>query len=377
LTTTDQALLREYAHQVSERKLSADPAQQAVIEKLAALGVCLETVARPGYLRRWLAARRPDRFPIQSCRGVYLWGGVGRGKTWMMDLFHAQLPARSSKRVHFQHFMQSVHAKLSRRDHRQRPLELVAAQLARESRVICLDEFFVLDIADAMILCGLIEALLRRGVVLVITSNIAPDKLYEGGLQRERFLPAIAQLKAHLEVVEIAAGTDYRLRYLEAASTYLDSGDMHSETQLDELFTRLAGTSDQGKQTLKIEGRRIAARRRANGMAWFDFSVLCEGPRGTNDYIALAQEMHTVFLSAVPAFTEQQDDAARRFIALVDEFHDRGVKLIVSAAAPPQSLYQGTRLRAAFERTASRLIEMRSRDYLSRAHQEAGERERR
>jgi cell division protein ZapE len=377
LTTTDQALLREYAHQVSERKLSADPAQQAVIEKLAALGVCLETVARPGYLRRWLAARRPDRFPIQSCRGVYLWGGVGRGKTWMMDLFHAQLPARSSKRVHFQHFMQSVHAKLSRRDHRQRPLELVAAQLARESRVICLDEFFVLDIADAMILCGLIEALLRRGVVLVITSNTAPDKLYEGGLQRERFLPAIAQLKTHLEVVEIAAGTDYRLRYLEAASTYLDSGDMHSETQLDELFTRLAGTSDQGKQTLKIEGRRIAARRRANGMAWFDFSVLCEGPRGTNDYIALAQEMHTVFLSAVPAFTEQQDDAARRFIALVDEFHDRGVKLIVSAAAPPQSLYQGTRLRAAFERTASRLIEMRSRDYLSRAHQEAGERERR
>jgi cell division protein ZapE len=377
LTTTDQALLREYARQVSERKLSADSGQQRVVDHLAELSLCLETIPRPGYLRRWLAARRPDRFHIQSCRGIYLWGGVGRGKTWMMDLFHAQLPAHSSKRVHFQHFMKSVHAKLGRRDHRLRPLELVAAQLARESRVICLDELFVLDIADAMILHGLIEGLLRRGVVLVITSNTPPDKLYDGGLQRERFLPAIALLKARLDVVEITDGPDYRLRHLEAAPTYLRSQDTDSETQLDALFTRLAGTSAQSPQTLKLEGRRITTRRCANGMVWFDFSMLCEGPRGTNDYIALAQEMHTVFISSVPAFNEQQDDAARRFIALVDEFYDRGVKLIVSAAAEPQGLYQGTRLRAAFERTASRLIEMRSRDYLARAHQEATVRERR
>jgi cell division protein ZapE len=243
--------------------------------------------------------------------------------------------------------------------------------MARETRVLCLDEFYVLDIADAMILYALIEALLRRGVTLVITSNTPPQHLYEGGLQRDRFVPAIALLREMLDVVEIAPGIDYRLRQLEAASTYLVT-DPTADVKLDELFSRLAGDSESTKATfIKIEGRRIATRRQASGMVWFCFDDICEGPRGTGDYLALAEEMHTVFISGVPILNEQRDDAARRFITLIDEFYDQSVKLVLSAAAEPQALYQGERLRGAFARTASRLIEMRSRSYLGRAHQTA------
>jgi cell division protein ZapE len=370
LISGKEELLGQYQRELDKRGLVPDPAQREIVDRFAQLLQCLEVTPRPGYLRRWLAARNPERFAVRTCRGIYLWGGVGRGKTWLMDLFHLQLP-RTSKRMHFHHFMRSVHAKLRRRDHRERPLELVAAQMARETRVLCLDEFYVLDIADAMILYALIEALLRRGVTLVITSNTPPQHLYEGGLQRDRFVPAIALLRELLDVVEIAPGIDYRLRQLEAASTYLVT-DPTADVKLDELFSRLAGDSESTKATfIKIEGRRIATRRQASGMVWFCFDDICEGPRGTGDYLALAEEMHTVFISGVPILNEQRDDAARRFITLIDEFYDQSVKLVLSAAAEPQALYRGERLRGAFARTASRLIEMRSRSYLGRAHQTA------
>jgi cell division protein ZapE len=300
------------------------------------------------------------------CRGIYLWGPVGRGKSWLVDLFQQQ-QARHSRRLHFQHLMRDVHAALARMRRRERPLDVVAAQMAARARVWCIDEFEVTDIADAMILHGLVTALLDRGVVLVMTSNTPPERLYAGGLQRERFLPAIALLERQLDVVELAAGPDYRLRQLEGNATYLPSAAADTPARMRELFERLAGTGLAAEPQMIIEDRPVATRGHAGGMAWFDFSVLCEGPRSAADYIAIAQRLHTVFVADVPRFDGNNDDAARRFIVLIDELYDRRVRLVVSAAAEPADLYAGDRLRGQFERTASRLMEMRTAGYLGAA----------
>jgi cell division protein ZapE len=262
--------------------------------------------------------------------------------------------------MHFQHFMREVHARRRGLGGAERPLDRIASQLARTARAWCLDEFMVQDIGDAMILHGVLEGLLRRGVVLVITSNTPPQRLYEGGLQRERFLPAIALLTRLLDVIEIGAGVDYRRQQLARAETWLDSGDASAAARMHALFERLAGTGAVDRErTMLVEDRTIPARAHAGGMAWFDFAALCEGPRSADDYIALARQLHTVFLSGVPVFDGSNDDAARRFIALVDELYDQRVRLVIAAAAGPAALYRGERLRGAFERTASRLIEMR------------------
>jgi len=282
-----------------------------------------------GLLHLWRGVRYDP-----CCRGVYLWGPVGRGKTWLVDLFQQQ-QARHSRRLHFQHLMRNVHAALARLKRRERPLALVAARMASQARVWCVDEFEVTDIADAMILHGLVAALLDRGVVLVMTSNTPPVRLYAGGLQRER------------------------------AATYLPAVAPDTAARMQALFEHLAGpASIHAAAVMQIEHRPIAARCHAGGMAWFDFRALCEGPRSAADYIAIARQLHTVFLSDVPRFDGTNDDAARRFIALVDELYDRRVRLVISAAAEPAQLYAGERLRAAFERTASRLMEMRSAAYL-------------
>jgi cell division protein ZapE len=232
--------------------------------------------------------------------------------------------------------------------------------------VYCLDEFMVQDIGDAMILHGVLDGLLRRGVVLVTTSNTPPSRLYEGGLQRERFLPTIALLERMLDVVEIMPGEDYRQRQLRAAPTWLHSRDAATTQRMRELFARLAGNAAvDDAHSMMVEGRPIATLRHAGGLAWFTFAALCEGPRAADDYIAIARRMHTVFLSDVPVFDGHNDDAARRFIALVDELYDRRVKLIVSAAAEPLELYRGERLARDFGRTASRLVEMRGSEYLA------------
>jgi cell division protein ZapE len=262
--------------------------------------------------------------------------------------------------------MREIHARRRRLGRQERPLDLIAALLARSARVYCLDEFMVQDIGDAMILHGVLEGLLRRGVVLVITSNTAPERLYEGGLQRERFLPAINLLRRDLDVLQIGAGADYRQRQLQSTPTYLLADGADTVGRMQALFQRLAGTQGVDRAaTMQIEDRPIETLCHAGGMAWFSFSVLCEGPRSSDDYIAIARRLHTVFLSDVPRFDGGNDDAARRFIALIDELYDQHVRLVISAATEPDQLYRGERLRQVFERTSSRLIEMRSPDYLA------------
>jgi cell division protein ZapE len=311
----------------------------------------------------WLPV--PARAPQ---RGLYLWGGVGRGKTMLMDWFYGSLQGSGRERVHFYRFMRRVHAELRAAPQRTQPLERVAERLARAARVICLDEFFVADIADAMILAALFEGLFRRGVTLVATSNTAPQDLYKDGLQRERFLPAIDLLRKHMDVLHLDGGVDYRLRQLEQAPTYLDSTLPGTALQLQQRFAALAGDSATGPQTLSIEERGIAALATGAGMAWFEFRELCDGPRSQNDYIELAHSYHTIFIANIPEFTWANEDAARRFISAIDEFYDRGVKIVVSAAAPPAARYRGERLQLEFQRAASRLIEMQSQQYLAREH---------
>jgi len=302
--------------------------------------------------------------------GLYLWGGVGRGKTYLMDAFYDSLPFENKLRVHFHRFMQQVHRKLQTLDGQKNPLQRVAEDLSEQTCVLCFDEFFVSDITDAMILGGLMEQLFQRGVTLVATSNIVPDALYKDGLQRQRFLPAIELVKRHTEVVNVDGGVDYRLRVLERAEIYHHPLDEQADRGLLDSFMQLAPDRDTitVNEQVEIEGRQLTSVRGGDDVIWFEFAALCEGPRSQNDYIEIARMYHAVLLSNVPVMGAAQDDAARRFINLVDEFYDRNVKLILSAATAITDLYQGQRLAFEFERTKSRLLEMQSHDYLAREH---------
>jgi cell division protein ZapE len=308
-----------------------------------------------------------ERKPVT---GMYLWGGVGRGKTFLMDLFFDSLPFPEKLRTHFHRFMQRIHHELRSLSGQVDPLEVLADRLARETRVLCFDEFFVSDIGDAMLLGDLLGHLFDRGVTLVATSNIPPASLYENGLQRRRFLPAIEALQRHTEVLKLDGATDYRLRLLEQAATYRAPLDADATHWLAERFAALAPdhSSVEADVELEIEGRAIRCRRCGDDVAWFDFAALCDGPRSQNDYIELARLFHAVLLSDVPRFDWRMEDQARRFISLVDEFYDHNVKLIVSAEVAVEELYQGERFTFEFERTRSRLLEMRSHEYLARTH---------
>jgi cell division protein ZapE len=323
-------------------------------------------LARNSLLGRGLDLLPRPRVPL---RGLYLWGGVGRGKTFLVDEFFAELPVREKRREHFHRFMQDVHGRLRRHRARRSPLEHVAAEFATKARILCIDELVVNDVADAMILGNLLAALFRCGVTLVATSNIPPSGLYHGGLQRERFLPAIALLEKHCRVAELDAGMDYRLRELERATLWLGPGVADAEVRLEAEFDRLTGGCGANDVQIRVEGRAVRARRCAEDVVWFGFRELCEGPRSAADYIEIARCFHAVFVSGVPVLDARADDAARRFVTLVDEFYDRGVKLFVSAGADaPGGLYRGERLAFEFRRTASRLHEMQGRDYLARPH---------
>jgi cell division protein ZapE len=319
-----------------------------------------------------LVAKRPRRRLVgapgwPAVPGLYLWGKVGRGKTWLMDAFCESLPFSKKRRTHFHRFMLEVHAR--RKDHadEQDPIGKVAADIAAESRVLCFDEFFVSDIADAMILGRLTEVLFERGVTLVATSNVPPAELYKNGLQRERFVPAIERIQAQCAVLELDSPTDYRLRALTHAEIYHSPSDAAAEANLAAWFDELA--PEPGKAgTLTIEGRPIPARKLAEGVAWFDFAAVCDGARSAADYIEIARTHHSVLLSRVPRLTGDDEDAARRFITLVDEFYDRGVKLILAADVPREQLYAGKRLAFEFQRAQSRLTEMQSQEYLARPH---------
>ena len=359
-------VLERYRHEIAVRHFSADPGQLAAVARLEELRHRLLAAPAAG-TPRWLAGLLPAR-PRAAVPGLYLWGGVGRGKTWLMDLFFASLPFPQRRRRHFHRFMHDVHAQLKQLKEQRAPLDEIAAGIAREVRVLCFDELYVADIADAMILAGLLEGLLRRGVTLVATSNVPPRELYRDGLQRERFLPAIALLEEHLEVLKVAGPTDYRLRQLTQAGIYLATAAADTNARLEALFSELADAAGQRGGTLLIEGRPIQVIRAAHGAAWFDFRALCAGPRSQDDYIEIAREFQAVFVSDVPVLDADHEDEARRFVALVDELYDRNVKLVLSAAAAPDALYRGTRVAPIFARTASRLTEMQSREYLAREH---------
>jgi cell division protein ZapE len=339
-----------------------DPAQHVALRALDRLHG--ELLARP---RRGMLDRLAGR-PAPAPRGLYLWGGVGRGKTFLVDLFFAGLPFPQKRRTHFHRFMREVHERLRAHAGERDPLATIVREWRGNLRVLVLDEFFVGDICDAMILARLLGRMFAEGIVLVTTSNVEPGDLYRDGLQRARFLPAIDLIRAHCEVVHLRSDTDYRLRALTRSPVYRAPLDAGSDAWLERRWHELGGDDAHRDAGIEIDGRRIAVRARCKGMAWFDFDALCEGPRGATDYIEIAREFHTVLLGGIPVFDERRNDAARRFITLVDELYDRHVNLVCTAAAPPHALYAGERLAGAFERTASRLVEMQSAEYLAAEH---------
>ncbi len=355
--------VEKYQQLLADPQFVEDPAQRRVVDLLEALFQVLG--ARERRNRGLFGRLARSQAPVT---GLYLWGGVGRGKTMLMDLFYECLPAGDRLRMHFHRFMQRVHQDLKELSGTINPLQAVADRFSERASVLCFDEFFVSDIGDAMILAELFERLFANGVTLVATSNFEPDRLYENGLQRRRFLPAIELLKNHTRVHNVDSDVDYRLRVLERAEIYHVPLDAAAERSLASCFSALAPETPEADVALEIENRLIKARLVAEDVAWFEFSELCEGPRSQNDYIELARIFHAVLISNVRRFSTRDEDAARRFISLVDEFYDHNVKLILSADAAIEDLYAGDRLRLEFERTRSRLLEMQSHDYLARGH---------
>jgi cell division protein ZapE len=355
-----------YQRECARHGYQADPEQERVVAALDDLRARLAAPAPKNLLKGLLSRNKPRDLQ----RGLYVWGGVGRGKTWLMDLFFQSLPFKEKQRSHFHRFMQFVHDELKKHRDLADPLELVAEKVARKVRVLCFDELFVADIADAMLLGNLFRGLFDRGVTLVATSNVPPHDLYKDGLQRARFMPAIKLLEQNMQVMHMDGGADYRLRLLEHAATWFDASDTANSGALEKLFATIVGDhGGRADSTLTLNHRRLHAKRQADDAIWFTFKELCDGPRGQADYIEIARCYHTVFLTDIPVLTAETENQARRFISLVDEFYDRGVKLIVSAAKPVGELYRGTKLSFEFERTKSRLIEMQSQEYLARPHQ--------
>jgi len=353
-----------YDHTLGERGYASDPAQLGAI---AALERCenewIAYKARRGNALTKLLLRPP--LP----RGVYMWGGVGRGKSFLMDCFFQAVPLTRKTRLHFHEFMREVHRELQDLKGVQNPLEELGARIARRHRLICFDEFHVADVTDAMILHRLLESMFAHRVSIVTTSNFHPDGLYPNGLHRDRILPAIALLKDKLEVINVDAGTDYRRRTLEHVKLYHTPLGEDADAAMAQAFEELAEARDESP-LLHIEQREIRARRRAGGVVWFDFATLCGGPRSQNDFLELAAQFHTVLLSDVPQMPPRLASEARRFTWLVDVLYDRRVKVIMSAAVPPEALYTEGPLAHEFPRTVSRLNEMQSAEFLSLGHRE-------
>jgi cell division protein ZapE len=354
--------LQWYKQLITKPGFVADPAQLDAAQKLEWL--YLELLEFKSYRQKPFVKTFGRRPPP---KGLYLHGGVGRGKSMLMDAFYANLPYQRKRRVHFHHFMHEVHQQMALIKHGEDPLVVVAASFAKRVRVLCLDEFHVNDIADAMILGRLLEELFARGLVLVTTSNYAPDELWRDGLQRERFLPAIALLKENCSVVSVDGPTDYRLRAFEKFSVYHAPWSAQAEERLGEAFSAVCGER-QKDASVEVLGRHIPAKGVSCGAIWFAFRDICGGPRSQLDYLEIAREYHTVIVSNVPQLTARDASEARRFTLMVDVFYDHRVKLIVSAATPPQALYREGLRSEEFQRTVSRLLEMQSREYLGLQH---------
>lgn len=352
-----------YRDALANRGFRPDPAQLAAVEALDKLHHQLLNSRDSGGMLARLLKRKTA--PV---KGLYLWGGVGRGKTWLMDLFYDTLPFEDKLRLHFHRFMHRVHEELIKRSDQRDPLPQIAADWARRARLLCFDEFFVSDIADAMLLGGLFQGLFNHGVTLVATSNIPPENLYRDGLQRVRFLPAIELLQESCTVLELDSQVDYRLRILEQAEIYHSPLDQIAEQQLETYFSEIAPGDCTRGQNIDINGRNFLNRCRGDGVIWFDFAELCDKPSAPSDYIEIARSFNTVLLSNIPIMSREHADQKRRFITLVDEFYDRGVKLIISAAAPLDDLFTGDRQPFELARCKSRLTEMQSHDYLAVPH---------
>jgi cell division protein ZapE len=356
--------LERYESDLQQPNFVADPLQRQAVAHTQRLYDELLTIQiqKPGMLARLF------RNKLQDTKGLYFMGGTGRGKTYLLDCFYESLPFQEKYRVHFHRFMLEIHDRLKQLPPSPDPLQVIGAELARRYRVLCLDEFHVHDIGDAMIMAGLLQALFEHGLTLAATSNISIKDLYKNGLQRERFLPAISLLQENLEEVDLQAGKDYRLHRLTHGDTYMVVNTDNAHASLEQRFADLAPSTPKHGRHLQINHRDIPYIALADDVVWFDFQVLCNTPRAASDYIEIALQFHTLFLSRISVMSEAQDDVAKRFIHLVDALYDHNVKLITTAASMPDQLYTGRRLAFAFERTKSRLYEMSSRDYMNRPH---------
>lgn len=363
-------LTAQYRTALQQPDRVVDVAQEQAVELLEQLSQRLnrkpETASHRLLSRLWPFSSKDDAKPGDSRNGLYLWGEVGRGKTWLMNLFYDQLTIEQKHRVHFHHFMLDIHEQLSALSKRINPVQFVARSLAKKYRVLCIDEFIVTNITDAMLLSELLHTLFQHDVCLVATSNRVPDDLYLNGLQRDRFLPAIALITQRMHVFHLDGGVDHRSALLELDGVYYSPADEHTERQILLRMQELAVTTITEGTPIKILNRDIHTIRHSEEIIWFDFESICSAPRAAQDYIEIAKHYDTVIITGIPVMDEYSDDKTRRFIYLVDELYDRNVTLIASADTEPDQLYKGTMLRFAFQRTSSRLIEMRSHQYLSR-----------
>ncbi len=360
--------LAQYKAAVNDGEIISDPLQLQAILHLDRLYHDILKYNRDGAglmetIRAWFSGTKPSVY-----NGIYLWGTVGSGKTYLVDSFFECLPESNKLRIHFHRFMQRIHHELKQLTKLEDPLQIVADKFAAQYQVICFDEFHVSDITDAMLLARLLEAFIDRNIIFITTSNAHPDDLYKNGLQRSRFLPAIALIKRHMDIIELSSQVDYRLRYLGKAELYHYPLDNAARQMLLQNFENIAPNTGRSDSTIEIENRKIQTIRCADGVVWFDFSTICNSPRGAADYIVIARQFQTVLIEDVPCMSEEMNDQARRFIILIDEFYDRNVKLVITAEVAIQDLYHGKRLAKEFERIQSRLMEMRNLEYLGRQH---------
>lgn len=367
--------LARYEQALANGEYQPDEVQRAAMTRLNGIWQALSQQTPPavspggglfGKLNKLLGKGKPAvQQPVQ---GLYMWGGVGRGKTWLMDSFFQSIPGERKQRLHFHRFMLRVHEELTQLQGHSDPLQIVADRFKAETDLLCFDEFFVSDITDAMLLGTLMEALFSRGITLVATSNIPPDDLYRNGLQRARFMPAIAMIKQHCEVMNVDAGIDYRLRTLTSAHLWMTPLGAETSKEMERMFVALAGKPRVEHEPLTINHRQLPTLGVAEGVLAMNFLALCGEGRSQHDYIELSRRFHSVLLYDVPVMIYKTEDQARRFLALVDEFYERHVKLVVSAEASLYEIYQGTRLKFEYQRCVSRLQEMQSEEYLRLPH---------
>lgn len=367
--------LSRYQQALDAGEYQADEVQRQAVTRLEGIYQALQQIPAAsvsanglrGRLSRWLG-KGGETASLRPVQGLYMWGGVGRGKTWLMDMFFHSLPGERKLRLHFHRFMLRVHEELTELQGQENPLEIIADGFKAQTDVLCFDEFFVSDITDAMLLATLLQALFARGITLVATSNIPPDDLYRNGLQRARFLPAIALINDYCDVMNVDAGIDYRLRTLTQAHLYLTPLDSQTRETMDRMFIKLAGKAGEEAPVLQVNHRPLQAIRAVDGVLAVDFHTLCEEPRSQLDYIALSRLYHSVILYNVQVMGPLKENTARRFLALVDEFYERHVKLVIAAEASMFDIYQGERLKFEYQRCLSRLQEMQSEEYLKLPH---------